>query len=117
MAAPRRLEAVAFRGHALLLRFGVRTRRHDDHLRIDFGLDSKFLPSEDIEGSLRIQQSNLRSLLHLVSEIDKALPLERRLLWSESGANFAEVLEEALERFGAGRLTKDRCSQRAESDA
>jgi hypothetical protein len=76
-------------------------RENDDHVRIDFGLDSKFLPSEEIEGSLRIQQSNLRSLLHLVSEIDKALPVERRLLWSESGANFAEVIEEALGKFGA----------------
>jgi hypothetical protein len=74
---------------------------HDDDLRIDFGLDSKFLPAEDIEGSLRIQQSNLRSLLHLVSEIEKALTVERRLLWSESGANFAAVVEEALERFGS----------------
>ncbi len=73
---------------------------HDDHLRIDFGLDAQFLPADDVEGSLRIQQSNLRSLLHLVSEIDKALPLERRLLWSESGANFAAVVEDALERFG-----------------
>jgi hypothetical protein len=72
-----------------------------DNLRIDFGLDSKFLPSEDIEGSLRIQQSNLRSLLHLVGEIDKALPVERRLLWSESGANFAQVVEEAIEKFGS----------------
>ena len=72
-----------------------------DNLRIDFGLDSKFLPAEDIEGSLRIQQSNLRSLLHLVSEIEKALPVERRLLWSESGANFAAVVEEAIEKFGA----------------
>ena len=76
--------------------------RIDDNLRIDFGLDSKFVPAEDIEGSLRIQQSNLRSLLSLAGEIDKALPLERRLLWSESGANFAAVLEEALERFGSG---------------
>jgi hypothetical protein len=74
---------------------------HDDHLRVDFGLDSKFLPSQEVEGSLRIQQSNLRSLLHLVSQIDKALPVERRLLWSESGANFAEIVEETLERFGS----------------
>jgi hypothetical protein len=75
---------------------------NDDNLRIDFGLDSKFVPAEDVEGSLRIQQSNLRSLLSLAGEIDKALPLERRLLWSESGANFAAVLEEALEKFGSG---------------
>jgi hypothetical protein len=75
---------------------------NDDHLRMDFGLDSKFVPAEDIEGSLRIQQSNLRSLLSLAGEIDKALPVERRLLWSESGANFAAILEEALEKFGSG---------------
>jgi hypothetical protein len=74
----------------------------EDHLRIDFGLDSKFLPSEEIEGSLRIQQSNLRSLLSLVGDIDKALTVERRLLWSESGANFAEIIEETLEKFGGG---------------
>jgi len=72
----------------------------DDDLRIDFGLDSKFLPSPDVEGSLRIQQSNLRSLLYLGAQIEKTLPLERRLLWSESGANFAEVLEETLEQLG-----------------
>jgi len=71
-----------------------------DHLRIDFGLDSKFLPSEEIEGSLRTQRSNLQSLLHLVGEIERTLPVERRLLWSESGANFAELVEKALARFG-----------------
>ena len=70
----------------------------DDNLRIDFGVDSKFLPSPDIEGSLRIQQSNLRSLLFLGGQIEKALPLQRRQLWSESGANFAEVLEQTLEQ-------------------
>jgi len=75
---------------------------NDDRLRIDFGLDSKFLPAEDIEGSLRIQQSNLRSLLHLVSEIEKSLPVERRLLWSEIVTNFAAVMEDALEKFGPG---------------
>jgi len=37
----------------------------------------------------------------MVSEIEKALPVERRLLWSESGANFAQVVEEALEKFGS----------------
>jgi hypothetical protein len=85
----------------ILTGFGSAFERDlDDNLRIDFGLDSKFLPSEEMEGSLRIQQSNLRSLLSLVGEIDKTLPVDRRLLWSESGANFAEVIEEALEKFG-----------------
>jgi hypothetical protein len=67
-----------------------------DQLRIEFGLDSRFLPSPQVEGSLRIGQSNIRSLLHLVEEIDRILKPERRTLWSESGANFAEVLRGAL---------------------
>jgi len=70
-----------------------------DHLRIDFGLDANFLPMPNIEGSLRMQQSNLRSLLHLVGEIESALPLERRQLWSESGANFAEILRQAVQQY------------------
>ena len=71
-----------------------------DQLRIDFGLDSNFLPLPDVEGSLRMQQSNLQSLLHLVGEIEAALPVERRRLWSESGANFADLLKQAVGRFG-----------------
>lgn len=71
----------------------------DDNLRIDFGLDSKFLPLAGVEGSLRMQQSNLRSLLHLVKEIETTLPLSRRNLWSESGANFAELLAKAVENY------------------
>jgi hypothetical protein len=70
-----------------------------DHLRIDFGLDSKFLPMPGVEGSIRMQQSNIRSLLHLVSQIEQALPLSRRQLWSESGANFAELLAKAVQQF------------------
>ncbi len=63
-----------------------------DELRIEFGLDSRFLPNPALEGSLRIGQSNIRSLLHLVEEIDRVMKPERRTLWSESGANFADVL-------------------------
>ena len=67
-----------------------------DHLRIEFGLDALFLPMPDIEGGLRMSQSNLKSLLHLVGDLEGALDLERRQLWSESGANFAEVLKQAI---------------------
>jgi hypothetical protein len=70
-----------------------------DHLRIDFGLDSNFLPMPEVDGSLRMQQSNLRSLLHLVGDIEGALSLERRQLWSESGANFADLLKQAVRQF------------------
>jgi hypothetical protein len=69
---------------------------HGDHLRIEFGLDALFLPMPDIVGGLRMGQSNLRSLLHLVGDLERELDLERRQVWSESGANFAEVLKQAL---------------------
>jgi hypothetical protein len=74
-------------------------RDDDDHLRIDFGLDGKFLPTAGIEGSPRMGQSNLRSLLRLVGELERALPIERRVVWSESGANFADLLAQAVAQF------------------
>ena len=71
-----------------------------DHLRIEFGSDARFLPLEGVEGSLRMGQSNLRSLLHLVSQIEHTLPVEKRSLWSESGLNFADLLAESVSRLG-----------------
>src|SRR5205823_8108084 len=65
-------------------------------LRIDFGLDALFLPNPSIDGSLRMGQSNLRSLLRFVNEIEDVLPLDSRQLWSESGAKFAEMPSQSL---------------------
>jgi hypothetical protein len=73
---------------------------NDDHLRIEFGRDARFLPIPGVEGSLRMGQSNLRSLLHLIHEVERLLPLERRQIWSESGANFADLLTETIARYG-----------------
>ncbi len=70
-----------------------------DHLRIEFGLDSRFLPIEGVEGSIRMGQSNLRSLLHLVTDIEQSLPVAKRQLWSESGINFAELLADTVSRL------------------
>lgn len=70
-----------------------------DHLRFEFGLDSKFLPIEGLEGSVRMGQSNLRSLLHLVSDIERSVPIEKRRLWSESGVNFAELMADTIARL------------------
>ncbi len=70
-----------------------------DQVRIEFGLDSRFLPIEGVEGSARMGQSNLRSLLHLVSDIERAVPVAKRNLWSESGVNFAELLAEAVAKL------------------
>lgn len=71
----------------------------DDHLRIEFGPDARFLPIPGVEGSLRMGQSNLRSLLKLTSDLERALDLESRQVWSESGANFAEVLKQAVSQY------------------
>lgn len=67
-----------------------------DNLRIEFGLDSRFLPNPKIEGGLRMGQSNLQSLVHLVQDIESHMDLERRQLWSESGQSPADAIAEAL---------------------
>ena len=73
-----------------------------DHLRVEFGLEEWFLPRAEDPASIRPAQANLLSLTQLVQEMGRALPLERKHLWSESGANFAEKLERAVrgERLG-----------------
>ncbi len=81
----------------LLTCHGPRFERDpDDHIRLDFGLEDLFLPQPDLKDSLVMVRSNIRSLLHLVHGLDDALVAERRQLWSESGANFAERLQAAL---------------------
>jgi hypothetical protein len=41
-------------------------------------------------------QSNIKSLLKLVHDLDDVLSVSKRRLWTESGENFAEKLQEAL---------------------
>jgi hypothetical protein len=65
-------------------------------IEIEFGIDANFLPQPDLPDSPRVIQSNIKSLLKLVHDLDDALPVETRLLWSESGENFADKLHQAL---------------------
>jgi hypothetical protein len=65
-------------------------------LEIEFGIDANFLPQPELPDSPRVIQSNIKSLLKLVHDLDDALPVETRRLWSESGENFAEKLHQAL---------------------
>jgi len=67
-----------------------------EHLAIEFGLDSSFLPQPELPNSLNMIQSNIRSLLKLVHDLDDALPVDTRQLSSESGENFSEKLHAAL---------------------
>ena len=67
-----------------------------EDLRIDFGRDALFLPQRDRPNHLVMARSNIRSLLHLVAQLEKTLSIETKRLWSESGDNFAERLQAAL---------------------
>ena len=67
-----------------------------DHLRIECGIDSDFLPDPEApEGAGKIE-SNIKGLLRLAHELDSSLPVKTRRLWSESGENFAEKFQAAL---------------------
>ncbi len=71
-------------------------RERDEHLRIDFGIEEQFLPDPDRPDGIAMIRSNIQSLLRLVHDVDEALDAEKRLLWTESGENFAERLQAAL---------------------
>jgi hypothetical protein len=72
-----------------------------EDLRIEFGVDTHFLPRPDVPGSAKLMESNIKSLLRLVHELDLSLPVETRRLETESGENFARHLQEVLTAGGA----------------
>jgi hypothetical protein len=67
-----------------------------EDLRIDFGVDSHYLPMPEILGSSRMTESNIKSMLRLVHELDSVLPVAKRKLETESGENFADRLQHML---------------------
>jgi hypothetical protein len=67
-----------------------------EHARVDFGSESLYLP-ESRSDLLRPVQSNIRSLLHLAEDIEQSLPVERRLLSSDSEENLADKLRAILD--------------------
>jgi hypothetical protein len=67
-----------------------------EDLRIEFGVDSHYLPQPDLSGSGRLAESNIKSLLRLVHELDSQLPVKKRRLETESGENFADRLQQVL---------------------
>lgn len=72
-----------------------------EDLRIDFGVDTRFLPDPDLPGSPRMVESNIKSLLRLVNQVETSLPVKRRVLQTESGENFAERLQASMRVDGA----------------
>ncbi len=67
-----------------------------EDLRVDFGVDSHYLPRLDVPGGARLIESNIKSLLRLVHEVDLTLPVATRKLETESGENFADRLQQML---------------------
>jgi hypothetical protein len=73
-----------------------------EDLRIDFGVDSHYLPGENAPGGARMAESNIKSLLRLVHELESTLPVANRSLESESGENFATRLQQVLTTSARG---------------
>jgi hypothetical protein len=68
-----------------------------EDLRIDAGEETLFLPpASEPTGTIRPVESNIRSLIHLNQDLERALPVDRRLLWSESGESFGDRFEQLL---------------------
>ncbi|MBN8729247.1 MAG: hypothetical protein J0L64_01810 [Acidobacteria bacterium] len=71
-----------------------------EQVQIDLGLDFLYLPSPGVPPNPRALRSNIRSVLHLAEDMQRILPVDKRALWSESGENLAERLQEAVEEEG-----------------
>ena len=77
-----------------------RSPGEQEDLRIDFGVDSYYLPRTDVGGGAKLVESNIKSLLRLVHELDSSLPVAQRRLETESGENFADRLRDVLAASG-----------------
>jgi hypothetical protein len=67
-----------------------------DHLRIELGLDTQFLPEPGRSLVETRVKSNIQSVLRLSRELEATLQVEKRRLWTESGENFADRLRDVL---------------------
>lgn len=75
---------------------------HDnsDNIRLELGSERDFLPLTGVALSPRKSDSNLRSVVRLARDLEEGLALERRSLWTESGDELIEQLDEALDDPG-----------------
>ena len=80
--------------------FGPQFEDAEEMLQIEFGIDALFLPQPGLPNYLKMAQSNIKSLLKLVHDLDDTLHVDRRRLWSETGEDFSERLQEALLAVG-----------------
>lgn len=73
------------------------------HLQLDLGLDSLFLPPEDMPSIEQVTEGiaascyrdNIAQLLRYIRRLEDTLPLVRRRLWSGSGEDFGARIRSA----------------------
>ncbi len=78
----------------------------NDSLRVDLGPDTHFLPQPHLPNHLPMVRANIESLLKLTHDADAVLNPEKRLLWTESGANFVDRMRLALQETAAAGATR-----------
>ncbi len=71
------------------------------HLELDLGLESPFLAEEEpgdfaFDYGERVQ-ANIQKLVDLTRGLSQSVRPQKRLLWTESGENFAEKIEQSFE--------------------
>jgi len=64
-----------------------------EQVNLDLGMEELYTPETESPGSFRAVQGNVASVLHLQRDLENALPLEKRLLWSDSGEDFLARFE------------------------
>jgi len=82
------------------LEFDDGTYRHDGHVQVDFGIDSRFLQDEvqlTSEAEIRVR-ANVQKLVEFTSKAEKASGASGRLLWTDSEENFAQKLIARLQK-------------------
>jgi hypothetical protein len=74
--------------------------KHEGHVEVDFGIDSRFLQDEvelTIEAETRVR-ANVQKLVEFTNKAEKSSGASGRLLWSESEENFAQKLIARLQK-------------------
>jgi hypothetical protein len=80
---------------------------------VDAGAEALFLPDSEAPMGFRAVESNIRSLLHLTEDLRSALPLEKLLLWSESGKTSLSAWRRCLsDSVTEPRWSRSGCDQR-----
>ena len=68
---------------------------YGEHIRLELGDERMYVPEASLKAATPVR-SNVRSVLHLASDMDETLAVERRAIWTETGENLADRLKELI---------------------